>query len=190
MDPAKRKLIVISAPSGSGKTTICRELQRIHPDWKFSVSCTTRPRREYEKNGFDYEFVSEEEFKRRIDNGELVEYEDVHGYFYGTPRKTVELALQNGQTLLLDVDVKGGITIQDVYPENTVTVFIRPPSIEELKRRLKGRGSDSEGGIQKRLDRMDMEMSYESIYDFSIVNENIDRTVRKIVDILEYHKTK
>ncbi|MFQ6674250.1 MAG: guanylate kinase, partial [Fidelibacterota bacterium] len=177
--------MVISAPSGAGKTTICRELQKRRPGWKFSVSCTTRPKRDYENNGYDYEFVSEEEFHRRVNAHELVEHEEVHGYHYGTPRAAIEWALRNRDVLLLEVDVKGGISIKRAYPENSVTIFVRPPSLEELKQRLKGRGSDSEERIEKRLQRMDMEMAYEDQYDYSILNEDLDRTVEEVLAILE-----
>jgi len=190
MEVQEKKLIVISAPSGSGKTTICRELQKIRPDWKFSVSLTTRTKRDYEKNGQDYEFVSTDEFRQKLSRGELLESEEVHGYLYGTPRYFIESALNSGDILLLELDVKGGIAIKEAYPENTITIFIRPPSVKELRRRLKGRGSDSEGRIKKRLERMEMEMAYESKYDYSVVNEDIEQTVKEIVDILETEKSK
>ena len=181
----KKNLIVISAPSGSGKTTLCRELQKARPEWNFSLSYTTRPRRDYEKDGYDYEFVSEEEFSRRVKADALVEYEEVHGYLYGTPREVIESVLRNGDMLLLEVDVRGGISIKEAYPDPTLTIFIRPPSVEELKRRLRIRGSDSEIRITKRLERMEMEMGYESLYDYSVVNDNIERTLGEIVNIIE-----
>lgn len=183
-----KSLIVVSAPSGSGKTTICRALQKRRPDWRFSVSWTTRPKRFFETERFDYEFVTEEEFRQKVERGELLEYEEVHGYFYGTPRANVEKALSCGQTLFLEVDVKGGLAVKNAYPEDTLTIFIRPPSMEELRRRLRLRGSDSEVRIETRLKRMEMEMAYEDRYDYSVVNEDVDATVEEILDIVETEK--
>lgn len=179
------RLVVISAPSGAGKTTICRELQKERPDWIFSVSCTTRPKREYEKDGFDYTFVSSEEFDQMVTAGGLVEYEEVHGYMYGTVRENVEAAIENNDVLLLEVDVKGGVAIKAAYPEHATTVFIRPPSKEVLKKRLRKRGTDSEARITKRLERMKMEMAFEGQYDFSVVNDEITNTVSTILDRLQ-----
>lgn len=181
----KKSLIVISAPSGSGKTTICRMLQKTYPNWKFSVSLTTRQKRSYEKDGYDYRFISEKEFRRKVERGELLEYEEVHGHFYGTPRENIESVLGTGETLLLELDVKGGLAVKNAYPEDIITVFIRPPSIEELKRRLRGRGSDTETAIERRLERMRMEMAFENLYDYSVVNEDVETTVEEIVHILE-----
>lgn len=181
----RTRLIVISAPSGSGKTTICRALQKLHPEWKFSVSLTTRSKRSYERNGHDYRFVSEEEFRRRIERGEFAEFEEVHGDLYGTLHATLERALKDGDLLLLELDVKGGIAIKNEYPHDTVTFFIRPPSMEELITRLRGRGSDSEEAIERRLERMEMEMAKERFYDHSVVNENVEETIEEIEAILE-----
>lgn len=183
-----KNLVVISAPSGSGKTTICRELQKRRPRWRFAVSCTTRPPRNYENNGYDYEFVSQEEFLRRVKSGELVEHEEVHGYLYGTPRSEIEWALENDEVLLLEVDVKGGISIKEAYPQNAITVFVKPPSLEELKHRLKHRGSESEERIDKRMERVVMEMTYEDQYDVSVVNDNLGQTVDRIIRLIEDHK--
>ncbi|MEE9167639.1 MAG: guanylate kinase [Candidatus Neomarinimicrobiota bacterium] len=180
----RKNLVVISAPSGSGKTTVCRGLQSLYPEWNFSLSLTTRPRRSYERDGYDYTFASEREFRQRVDRGEFVEYEEVHGHLYGTLRATVERALETGETLLLELDVKGGMAIKDAYPDNSVTVFIRPPSVEELRRRLRGRGSDTEAVIQTRLERMEMEMANEEFYDYSVINEKVETTIEEIVRIL------
>ena len=178
-------LVVISAPSGAGKTTICRELQKERPDWIFSVSCTTRPKREYEKDGFDYQFASQEEFDQMVKAGDLVEFEEVHGYMYGTVRNNVEKAIANGDVLLLEVDVKGGVAIKEAYPGHATTIFVRPPSEEVLKKRLRTRGADSEARITKRLERMKMEMAFEDQYDFSVVNDDITETVSTILDRLQ-----
>jgi guanylate kinase len=178
-------LVVISAPSGAGKTTICRELQKERPNWIFSVSCTTRPKREYEKDGFDYQFASQEEFDQMVKAGDLVEFEEVHGYMYGTVRNNVEKAIANGDVLLLEVDVKGGVAIKEAYPGHATTIFVRPSSKEVLKKRLRTRGADSEARITKRLERMKMEMAFEDQYDFSVVNDDITETVSTILDRLQ-----
>lgn len=180
----KAKLIVISAPSGAGKTTVVRRLEALFPEWKFSVSCTTRPKRSYEKEAEDYEFVSDEEFERRRANGELLEYEEVHGYFYGTPVSAVEVALRNGTSLILEVDVNGALAIKAKYPEESVTVFIHPPSMEALKQRLRKRGADSEKRIEERLERVSMEMEKSHRFDIEVVNEDIDRTISEITEKL------
>lgn len=180
-----RNLVVISAPSGSGKTTICRELLKRKPRWRFAVSCTTRPPRHYENNGYDYEFISETEFSRRMEAGELVEYEEVHGYLYGTPRSEIEWALKNHEVLLLEVDVKGGISIKEAYPDETLTLFVKPPSLEELRHRLRNRASESEQRIENRLERVIMEMTYEDQYDISVVNDNLGETVDRIIQVIE-----
>lgn len=178
-------LIVISAPSGAGKTTICRELQKRRPDLEFSVSCTTRPKRSYEIDRVDYEFINEQEFQRRIAHDELVESEEVHGYLYGTSRKIVEQTIAEGKMLLLEVDVKGGLAIKESFPNVTLAIFIMPPSEDELIRRLRNRGSDSEERIAKRLERMELETSYEPKYDITVVNEDLDEAVTAVLESIE-----
>ncbi|MEE2876399.1 MAG: guanylate kinase [Candidatus Neomarinimicrobiota bacterium] len=179
------KLIVISAPSGAGKTTIARKLQERYTSWKFSVSCTTRPRRSYEKDSQDYEFITDEEFRKRQKAGSLLEYEQVHGHMYGTPSLLVESALSNGTVLILEVDVNGALAIKEAYPEESVTVFVHPPSREILKARLKKRGSDSEQRIKERLKRAGMEMQKANQFDLEVTNVNIDDAVDEIVMKLE-----
>lgn len=184
----KRNLIIISAPSGTGKSTICREIQHRRSDWEFSVSCTTRPKRTYEKDGFDYLFLTEEEFQKKIENEELFEYEEVHGYLYGTPNNSIENAITDGEMLLLEVDVKGGLTFKNSFKENTLTIFIKPPNKEELVKRLRHRGSDSDDRIEKRLERMDLELSYEDRYDYTVINNTLNETVNQIIHIVENQK--
>ncbi len=179
------KLIVISAPSGAGKTTIARKLQEKYPGTQFSVSCTTRPRRSYEKHSTDYEFISYEEFKNRQETGSLLEYEKVHGYMYGTPTAVVESSLKNGIVLILEVDVNGALAIKSAYPEESVTIFVHPPSMESLKMRLRKRGSDSEERIEERLKRVNMEMGKSDQFDLEVVNENLDEAVEEIALKLE-----
>ncbi len=169
-----KNLIAISAPSGTGKTTLCRSLQKLDASLNFSVSCTTRPKRQYEKEGFDYSFISEEDFRNKITLHEFIEYEEVHGYLYGTLKSSLDDAIKHDQLLLLEVDVRGAMTIKALYPEHSLSVFILPPSLGDLQKRLESRGTDSEKRIQKRLERLELEMGYKERFDYSIINDEIE----------------
>ncbi|UCD37694.1 MAG: guanylate kinase [Fidelibacterota bacterium] len=177
-------LVVISAPSGAGKTTICRRLQTSHPEWRFSVSATTRPRRPNETNGEDYTFLTEEQFDAYISAGELVEWEWIYGHRYGTLHSTLVEALEGGEALLLDVDVKGGVRVKGRFPEDTTAIFIDPPSMETLIERLKKRGTESPETLKKRLDRIPEELAYKKDYDHIVVNDDLDRAVNEIETII------
>ena len=179
-----KKVIVISAPSGSGKTTLCSELQRCNPHIKFSVSCTTRPKREYEIDGVNYHFLSDQEFTKRVRNNEFVEYESVHGYYYGTLRKTLEDALDQQEMVLFDVDVNGAMAIKTNYPDNTCTIFILPPSLDDLKKRLIQRGSETEQRIDKRLERTAQEMKYKDKFDACIINDDLAIAVEELNELI------
>ena len=168
-----KNIIVISAPSGAGKTTLCSELQRRKPHIKFSVSCTTRPKRVHEVDGVNYHFLSEQEFTVKMKNNEFIEFENVHGYFYGTLRKTFEDALTQQEMILFDVDVNGAMAIKSNYSENTYTIFILPPSLDDLKKRLIQRGSETEERINKRLERTAQEMEYKDKFDACIINDDL-----------------
>ena len=168
-----KNIIVISAPSGSGKTTLCSELQRRIPHIKFSVSCTTRPKRDHEVDGVNYHFLSENEFMEKVQNNEFIEFENVHGYFYGTLRKTLEDALTQQEIILFDVDVNGAMTIKNNYSDNTCTIFILPPSLDDLKKRLIQRDSETEERINKRLERTAQEMEYKDKFDACIINDDL-----------------
>ncbi|NQV36591.1 MAG: guanylate kinase [Candidatus Marinimicrobia bacterium] len=179
-----KNLVVIAAPSGTGKTTICRELQKQNPEIHFSVSCTTRPIRHYEKDGYDYHFISDQEFERLKENGELVEYEEVHGYYYGTKKEFLDEAIKNGEVILLDLDVKGGLSIKKLYPERTSLVFVEPPNEQILIDRLKNRGADSEERIKVRLQRFQMEMSYKEQFDHIVINDKLEVAVKSLKNIV------
>ena len=168
-----KNIIVISAPSGAGKTTLCSELQRRKPHIKFSVSCTTRPKRAHEVDGVNYHFLSEQGFMEKMQNNEFIEFENVHGYFYGTLRKTLEDALTQQEMILFDVDVNGAMAIKSNYSENTYTIFILPPSLDDLKKRLIQRGSETEERINKRLERTAQEMEYKDKFDACIINDDL-----------------
>ena len=168
-----KNIIVISAPSGAGKTTLCNELQRRKPHIKFSVSCTTRPKREDEVDGVNYHFLSPQEFTEKVQNNEFIEFENVHGYYYGTLRKTLEDALTKQEMILFDVDVNGAMAIKSNYSDNTCTIFILPPSLDDLKKRLIQRGSETEERINKRLERTAQEMEYKDKFDACIINDDL-----------------
>jgi len=179
-----RNLIAISAPSGTGKSTLCEEIRRKKPEIKFSVSCTTRPKRNYEKDGINYYFLTEDEFKSKIKNNELLEYEEVHGYYYGTLINTLKNAISSKELMLFDVDVNGAMSIKKKYPRNTLTVFILPPSIEDLKVRLINRGTDSRKIIKKRLERTNKEMKFKDKFDTFMINDDLLSAVKKLNEII------
>ena len=180
-----RRLIVLSAPSGAGKTTVARYLLETIPGAVFSVSATTRPRRNGEIDGRDYHFLSREEFERKIAQGELVEYEEIFGNYYGTLRSATEDALRRGSVMIFDVDVKGALSLKRAYPDDTFLLFIAPPSLEELERRLRHRGTETEEQIRRRLERAAMEMSYRDQFDATIVNDDLARTLEQTQALVE-----
>ncbi len=180
----KGQLVVISAPSGVGKTTICRHLLANHPDWLFSVSVTTRPRRFDEVDGKDYTFITNEQFNEYVNGDKFVEWEWVHNHRYGTLHSVLEKALNNGNTLLLEVDVKGGGNIKQQYPKETIAIFIDPPDEETLFQRLKDRGTESQAIIEQRMARIPEEQSYKKDYDYVVVNDDLDRAVQQVENFI------
>ena len=173
----KGKLIIISAPSGTGKSTIISWLMKEHPELKlyFSISCTSRAPRGTEQNGVEYFFLTPEEFRQRIDNGEFLEYEEVYeGRFYGTLKAQVERQLEAGQNVVFDVDVKGGVNIKQFYGDEALSLFIQPPSIRELRRRLEGRGTDAPEVIDQRIARAEFELTFAEKFDKVVVNDILD----------------
>jgi len=180
------KLIVISAPSGCGKTTIVRELLRRHPKLLFSVSATTRPKRSQEVDGRDYFFLTKAEFRKKVASGDLVEWEEIYGDYYGTLKNQVEAALKSDRPLIFDVDVKGAIAIKKKYPQ-AVLIFIKPPSLAVLKERLMKRRTESEEAIQKRLKRVPMELEQEKHFDYTVVNDDLNRAVEEVEQIVNFN---
>ncbi|MCH7520756.1 MAG: guanylate kinase [Candidatus Marinimicrobia bacterium] len=182
---SRGRLVVISAPSGAGKTTICRRLERDHPEWRFSVSGTTRPQRDHETNGKDYYFLTDDQFDEKVSKGEFLEWEWVHGYRYGTLHQALEEALANGETLLLDVDVKGGVNIKQQFSGDTIAIFIDPPDMETLAARLKRRGTEDPAIIKQRLARLPQELAYKQDYDHVVVNDNLETAINEVEAILK-----
>jgi len=166
--------VTISAPSGSGKTTLCKALQLVEPDFEWSISYTTRKRRDIEEDGVDYHFITSDEFEDLILKEHFVEWENVHGQYYGTALNSLNDAIRGDKTLLLEMDVKGSMSIKKLYPEKTFSIFIMPPSIEDLRNRLKNRGTDSEKRIEIRLKRFKEEMEFQNKFDYVMVNENLE----------------
>ena len=169
--------MIFSAPSGSGKSTIVQWLMNEHPELKlyFSISCTSRAPRGTEQNGVEYFFLTPEEFRQRIDNNEFLEYEEVYqDRFYGTLKAQVERQLEAGQNVVFDVDVKGGINIKKFYGQRALSIFIQPPSVDELRRRLVGRGTDTPEAIENRLAKAEYEMTFAPQFDHIVVNDDLD----------------
>ncbi len=179
------KLIIFSAPSGSGKSTIINYLLTQNLNLAFSISATSRPPRGTEQNGVEYFFLSPEEFRTKIANHEFLEYEEVYeNRFYGTLKAQVEKQLETGQNVIFDVDVVGGCNIKRFYGEKALSVFIQPPSIEELKKRLTGRGTDEPEMIENRVAKAEYELSFASKFDVVIVNDELETAKAKTLQII------
>ena len=185
LNVARRGLMfVLSSPSGAGKTTLAERLLTSDDQLVLSVSATTRPRRPGEIHGEDYHFVTEEEFIRQRDNGEFLEWANVFGNYYATPRSLVEDTLRQGQDVLFDIDWQGAQQLDEVAGEDLVKVFILPPSREELERRLRARAKDSEEVVRRRMEKADAEISHWAEYDYVIANFDIDESERLLRTIL------
>ena len=178
------KLIVISGPSGCGKTTIAREVLKRHPGLHFSVSATTRPERANETDGKDYYFISNDAFQEKILKGELAEWERIYDDYYGTPRSEIEEAISAGRSVILDVDVKGALSLKRKYDQSSVLIFIKPPSMEVLKQRLMGRKTESPDALRKRLERVAMELELAGKFDYVVVNDKLEVAVRETEQIV------
>lgn len=179
-----KNLITISAPSGSGKTTLCKALQKVMPSVEWSISFTTRAQRNIEINGVDYNFILHDEFEDLIVEQKLAEWENVHGFYYGTPKSTLENAISNNKTVLLEMDVKGAIRINELYPEKSFSIFIIPPSIDHLRDRLKNRGTDSDKRIEIRLQRFQQEMDYQNRFDHVMINEDLNIATQELINVV------
>ena len=184
----KTGLVIFSAPSGSGKSTIVQWLMKEHPELKlyFSISCTSRAPRGTEQNGVEYFFLTPEEFKSKIQNDEFLEYEEVYqDRFYGTLKAQVERQLEAGQNVVFDVDVKGGINIKKFYGERALSIFIQPPSVEELRRSLVGRGTDTPEAIENRLAKAEYEMTFAPQFDHIVVNDDLETAKAETLKLVE-----
>ena len=183
----KGKLIIVSAPSGSGKSTIISWLMK-HPELRlaFSISCTSRPPRGNERNGVEYFFLTPDEFRRRIEADEFLEYEEVYeGRFYGTLKSQVEHQLSQGQNVVFDVDVKGGCNIKKYYGDRALSLFIQPPSVEALRQRLVNRGTDTPEVIESRLAKAEYEMTFAPQFDHVVVNDVLEVAEAEALEIIK-----
>ncbi len=181
----KGKLIVISAPSGCGKTTIAKAILAKYPAMLFSVSATTRSIRAGEVNGRDYFFLTKQEFENRIRMEDLVEWEEIYENYYGTLKSETHRALDHGSSMMFDVDVMGALSIRRNFPNDSILIYIKPPSIEVLKKRLENRKTESPETLQRRLDRVPMELERGSQFDFQVVNDDLATAVAEVNEIIQ-----
>lgn len=179
-----KKLFVISGSSGVGKGTVIKKFLERNKDFKLSVSCTTRGKREGEEHGKNYYFLSRDEFKKAIDNGDFLEWAEFSGNLYGTNKKFVQECLDNDENLLLEIDTQGALQVKDKM-DNAVLIFILPPSKEELERRLRGRGTETEESIQKRLKTVESEMENAKAFHYNVINDDVERAVEEIEGIIK-----
>ena len=180
-------VFIFSAPSGSGKTTILKQIFEMYPDWfAFSVSATNRPAREGEKDGRDYHFLSTEQMKDKIAKGDFLEWEEVYeGRYYGTLRSELDRIWANGKIVVFDVDVKGGINIKNMLKDQAFSIFVMPPSIEELRRRIEGRNTETKDTLEQRLARAEMEISMSDKFDKVILNDDLSLAVREVAQNID-----
>lgn len=183
----KGKMLIVSAPSGSGKSTIVQWLMKEHPELSlyFSISCTSRAPRGTERNGVEYFFLSPEEFKTKIQHDEFLEYEEVYqDRFYGTLKQQVERQREAGQNVVFDVDVKGGVNIKKYYGDEALSLFIQPPSVEELRRRLVGRATDTAEAIEERLAKAEYELTFAPQFDHVIINDDLEAAKQETLHVV------
>lgn len=183
--PEEGKLIILVAPSGSGKTTIAHRLLKEYPKVKFSVSATTRRPREGEKHGEDYFFLSREIFDTKIEKGQFLEWEEFYnGTRYGTLRSEVDKLMESGYFPLLDIEVKGALNVKKQYGPRSVSIFIQPPSVEELKRRLIKRGTEDDASLETRLERAKKELTYADKFDYVVINDDLETAYNEVASII------
>jgi guanylate kinase len=186
------KAIIFSAPSGSGKTTIVRHLLKNNPDLGFSISASTRDKRgRTEQNGKDYYFLPPKEFKKKIDNNEFVEWEEVYeGNFYGTLKSEIDRVWREGKNVIFDVDVKGGLNLKKYFGDKALAIFVKVPSLEVLKERLNDRGTETEESLSRRLFKAEFEMSFSDKFDVVLVNENLVKSLGEAQRLYDHFKGK
>ena len=186
----KGRFIIVSAPSGAGKTTIVKRLMEAGMGLEFSVSAASREPRANETNGKDYYFISAADFRNRISNGELLEWQEVYkDQYYGTLKSEVDRIWKNGHHVLFDVDVQGGMNLKSMYPENSLSIFIMPPSLEELERRLRIRSTENHESLRKRLEKAGMELKFAERFDRIVINDNLETAVQQIITMVSQYLT-
>ncbi len=183
MQTGKGEIIVVSAPSGAGKTSIVKQILKHYPEFVFSVSATTRPKRDVEIDGVEYYFITENEFIEKIEDNEFVEWEKFYDYYYGTFKKTIDNCIDERKTILLELDVKGSLSLKTIYPEAHL-IYIMPPSYEELIKRLKGRQTENSEDFKKRVERAKMELSLKDQFDYIIENKDLEIAIKETSDLI------
>ncbi len=178
----KGRLFVFSAPSGSGKTTILKKMLKLYPEIGFSISATTREKRYNEEHGRDYFYLTENEFKEKINGCEFVEWGKHFDYYYGTLKSFLEENINSGKSLILEVDVKGALRIKENYPDS-ILIFISPPGVEELRKRLVKRNTETEEDLQKRIRRAEMELGFKEKFDYIVVNDYLEKAIEETKEI-------
>ena len=185
MEQAHQKIIIITAPSGAGKTSITKQLMKRFPQLSFSISAATRKPKAHETDGKDYYFMSVEAFQQKIQEDAFVEWEMVYeGNYYGTLKSEMQRIWNNQQVPVLDIDVKGAIHVQDIYPKQTLSVFIEPPSVEELRRRLESRGTETADSLEARVNKASYEISFKHSFQHVILNDDLDRAIAEAISIV------
>lgn len=177
------KIIAVSGPSGGGKTSIVKQILKRFPEIVFSISATTRPRRPTEVDGVEYFFITEKQFKDKIDKGDFIEWEKFYDYYYGTFKSVVDENIVKNKSVLLEVDVKGALSLKKIYPEARL-IYIMPPSFEELVKRLKGRRTESESDFKKRVERAKMELSLNDKFDYLVVNKDLNTAIDETSELI------
>lgn len=185
MSSKKKQLVVLSGPSGAGKTTLAKYLLGTFPDFKFSISATTRGSRANEVNGKDYHFLTRAEFETLIRRNQLVEFEEIFGNYYGTLRREVEKSIEKGEVVVFDIDVRGALSVKSKYPEQSLLIFVAPPSFEVLEQRLSARGTESPEQLAQRLERIRMEMGFKDQFDYVIVNDELGKAQQELLAIVQ-----
>ena len=190
LNKKKGVMLVLSSPSGAGKSSICKSLMSLDKNLSLSVSTTTRKKRPNEKSGEDYIFVSTEEFENMLSNNNFIEYANVFDNYYGTVKSLVDNKINNGQDLIFDIDWQGAQQLREKMRENVVSIFILPPSKKELERRLKSRGQDSDEVVKKRMDGASAEITHWAEYDYVIINEDLNKSVNAVLGVLKAERMK
>lgn len=182
----KKGVFIFSAPSGSGKTTILKPiLERMKDKFSFSISATTRPAREGEKDGVDYYFITPEKMREHIEKGDFIEWEEVYkGKYYGTFKSELDRIWNQGKFVIFDIDVKGGVNIKKILQQQACSIFIMPPSIEELEKRLRNRNTESEETLKERLSRAKMEISLSENFDYVVCNDDLNTAIARVEEII------
>ena len=176
---------MIAAPSGCGKTTIAKAILVNHPDMLFSVSATTRPKRTSEVEGKDHFFLTKEKFEEYLRNGDLAEWEEIYGNYYGTLKSEIDRALRQGHMMLFDIDVKGALSIREHFQNDSILIFIKPPSMEVLKKRLESRNTENLETLKRRLERVPMELEQGKHFDFQIINDDLQKAINEVDEIIQ-----